>query len=1012
MTNGFKATLSGWTNISESSITFPVISEKWDIRPALKFLEHYGLAAPINNNLYNGLLLALSHESYIYEHHAETANIISGLTTALDSLGGRFLARSAAVYFYRKRNFSRPGPLSELIASTTSIASQWASSQEWIKQCAALSKGLHREALPRSLPGRLLRQVLGALCLAGRYDISVRLIGEMLVTSADKLGNSLANPRTVLEQRLRSTNLDTCVDKVGPDHAPRFTATLTDSQGRRSRGEGATKKEALGVASANFLQQYFPDTEANIQEGGPLTNPLMMKGPGFRQHISCVDQIRELFRLSVNSSPLLSQALIHSSWPSENPAVIARTHQRDNQVLGLVGSWVLAYEYALRVIYNMWANLPDQFGLPTLERETYERGFYYANLERGLLLGVGQEKLGMTSEIAANAFQAIMAAVYLSKKEPASLLEDWPPQLSQLLDIVIPSTPRSDDSVTLLQEICSASQLTADYSFEVSGPKHKELFQAILTLSSKAIVRQIKVVSDKIPGGKAAAKRQAATIVLKMLDALAKPDSIASLARGQSGDGDIAVFMLAHLRAVVPRTEPLIRRWMKDTLFGAHLAGNPAALIEWAHQADRLLPRPRSVRPSALTRLFQTAAAISADEVSPTRQELVNILNWLNGLDGPSQIEERQVSRLAQLSDLYRALASKESDTDLPSLIDDWDVLYKGRIRVTAAVPSVLLDSPQRAAIDAIVSLLLKYGRSVEINIGVDRPLHIKLASDMHPPTEEFVATCVMWSAASPLLAISPIEGGADAALTIINAKADSGTVTRSVATAFLQSPEPYSGAVADVLHDLKNQLIAAKQALSMPAPNRTAQLTQQAAASSHLDRAIAIGRGLSALTSLLGPPNGGVTELGTFMRQYATALLSRLPPTISLTVPRSASEPVATGLDELSLTAILDNLIKNAVEAMPNGGTVKLNWTSDQQEAVIELEDDGPGLPAQVVRALETGGRVRSTKASGNGLGLLSVQKLLRRAGGELGVASSPSGARWLLSIPLAQAAEGRDAP
>ena len=94
--------------------------------------------------------------------------------------------------------------------------------------------------------------------------------------------------------------------------------------------------------------------------------------------------------------------------------------------------------------------------------------------------------------------------------------------------------------------------------------------------------------------------------------------------------------------------------------------------------------------------------------------------------------------------------------------------------------------------------------------------------------------------------------------------------------------------------------------------------------------------------------------------------------------MPAGADSAVNVALDEASLTAILDNLVKNAIEAMPKGGIIKLNWTSDSEDVIIEVADNGPGLPSAVVHGLQSGGRITSTKTGGNGLGLLSVRDTL----------------------------------
>jgi signal transduction histidine kinase len=106
--------------------------------------------------------------------------------------------------------------------------------------------------------------------------------------------------------------------------------------------------------------------------------------------------------------------------------------------------------------------------------------------------------------------------------------------------------------------------------------------------------------------------------------------------------------------------------------------------------------------------------------------------------------------------------------------------------------------------------------------------------------------------------------------------------------------------------------------------------------------------------------------------------------------------------MSDAAMTAALDNLIQNAVEAMPDGGRVTLDWTHDDDVAVVEVADDGPGLPDSVRSAFISGDRIGSTKVGGNGLGLLGVRSLLRRVGGDFELVRSTTGTVWHLTIPL----------
>ncbi len=101
------------------------------------------------------------------------------------------------------------------------------------------------------------------------------------------------------------------------------------------------------------------------------------------------------------------------------------------------------------------------------------------------------------------------------------------------------------------------------------------------------------------------------------------------------------------------------------------------------------------------------------------------------------------------------------------------------------------------------------------------------------------------------------------------------------------------------------------------------------------------------------------------------------------------------------TLQAALMNLVKNALEAMQDGGQLVVRTYSTRGGVALELIDNGPGMEdSTVMHMFEP---FYSTKAGGSGLGLPTARKIIEAHGGGITVQSEPGrGTRFVLAFPV----------
>jgi len=109
--------------------------------------------------------------------------------------------------------------------------------------------------------------------------------------------------------------------------------------------------------------------------------------------------------------------------------------------------------------------------------------------------------------------------------------------------------------------------------------------------------------------------------------------------------------------------------------------------------------------------------------------------------------------------------------------------------------------------------------------------------------------------------------------------------------------------------------------------------------------------------------------------------------------------DPIAADPDLLHRA--LSNLVLNAMDAMPNGGTLTLRTRADNGNVVVEVSDSGSGLTREECERIFT--PYYTSKQHGTGLGLAIVQSVVSDHGGRIGVQSEPGkGTTFVIELPM----------
>lgn len=218
---------------------------------------------------------------------------------------------------------------------------------------------------------------------------------------------------------------------------------------------------------------------------------------------------------------------------------------------------------------------------------------------------------------------------------------------------------------------------------------------------------------------------------------------------------------------------------------------------------------------------------------------------------------------------------------------------------------------------------------------------------------------------------------------------------------------------IADAAHELRTPLTA----LSLQAENldqvelppaareRLAVLRQGMARSKHLlEQLLALARHDAA------PPDRArwkIVELDQAARGVVADLLREAASRgVDLGFDRAESVPVPG--EPMMLSAMIRNLVDNALRFTPEGGKIDVAIYRDGGTGVLHVEDTGPGVPPEEIgRIFEPFFRSQRPEGDGVGLGLSIVKRIVDRQGGSIEAANivepGRTGLRVVVRLPAA---------
>ena len=207
---------------------------------------------------------------------------------------------------------------------------------------------------------------------------------------------------------------------------------------------------------------------------------------------------------------------------------------------------------------------------------------------------------------------------------------------------------------------------------------------------------------------------------------------------------------------------------------------------------------------------------------------------------------------------------------------------------------------------------------------------------------------------------------------------------------------------ITSIVHDLRNPLSTIHGSAEILFGSRLSEPQVQRVARNLYGASVRMKELLDEFLNRYKGTEGGVES--SDLRELVAGAVDKiglLAESQSVQIVQNVPENLVIALDRRRIQRVLINLFVNALDVMPDGGTIRISALRQRHSVLIKVRDTGPGIDPEIRDGLfqpfATAGKV-----NGLGLGLAFSRQAVVDHGGEIWAESPPHGACFAVRLPI----------